>query len=95
DGTCGYEAKMRCGTGENQCCSAGGWCGDSKDHCGAGCQSLFGNCTTGAESVDGTCGSGTSNNLVCGKILDGPCCSPEGWCGWSEAHCYTGNEGGI
>lgn len=44
DGTCGRDAMMRCGTSTNKCCSSGGWCGDSEDHCGSGCQDLFGEC---------------------------------------------------
>ncbi|RPA80616.1 hypothetical protein BJ508DRAFT_126486 [Ascobolus immersus RN42] len=28
----------------NECCSASGWCGDSMDHCGIGCQAGFGVC---------------------------------------------------
>lgn len=27
---------------DNGCCSPSGWCGDSSDHCGAGCLSEFG-----------------------------------------------------
>ncbi|KAF2848708.1 carbohydrate-binding module family 18 protein, partial [Plenodomus tracheiphilus IPT5] len=27
------------------CCSQYGWCGSTKDHCNAGCQSAFGTCT--------------------------------------------------
>lgn len=50
DGTCGPDANMRCGTDSNKCCSSGGWCGDSEDHCGSGCQSLFGDCPVSVSS---------------------------------------------
>ncbi|ORX80126.1 hypothetical protein BCR32DRAFT_280786 [Anaeromyces robustus] len=42
-------SKDQCGPGiavcaEGLCCSKYGWCGDSIEYCGTGCQSEFGNC---------------------------------------------------
>lgn len=45
DGTCGFDAQMRCGNDFGACCSSSGWCGDDDGHCGSGCQSTYGNCT--------------------------------------------------
>tara|TARA_R110002003_G_scaffold32_9_gene2000 strand:- start:38182 stop:39822 length:1641 start_codon:yes stop_codon:yes gene_type:complete len=32
--------------GVSECCSSSGWCGRSSDHCGTGCNPLFGKCGT-------------------------------------------------
>ncbi|KAH7095484.1 hypothetical protein FB567DRAFT_460408 [Paraphoma chrysanthemicola] len=32
--------------GISECCSSAGWCGRSSDHCGTGCNPLFGKCGT-------------------------------------------------
>lgn len=55
------------------CCSAYGYCGNTTDYCGAGCQSGFGDCsaTTGPEG-DGTCGPAFPGNRKCPS---GQCCS--------------------
>ncbi|KAI5797885.1 hypothetical protein DFH27DRAFT_483360 [Peziza echinospora] len=47
DGTCGGTAGFTCSTTSYKCCSQYGWCGDTVDHCGTGCQSAFGTCTGG------------------------------------------------
>jgi len=41
DGTCGPNVG-RCG--DNECCSQYGYCGATKEYCGAGCQNGFGRC---------------------------------------------------
>ena len=45
-GLCGASnGELQCITGNlNQCCSQYGWCGDSSDHCGVGCQTAYGRC---------------------------------------------------
>lgn len=42
DGTCGLINGMSCPKG--LCCSKYGYCGNTEDHCGTGCQSIFGIC---------------------------------------------------
>ncbi|KAI5814797.1 hypothetical protein BZA77DRAFT_338935 [Pyronema omphalodes] len=44
DGTCGGSAGFTCSATSAKCCSKWGWCGDSSEHCGTGCQSAFGQC---------------------------------------------------
>ncbi|KAF8252736.1 glycoside hydrolase/deacetylase [Wilcoxina mikolae CBS 423.85] len=44
DGTCGGVDKITCRTDAYKCCSQFGWCGDSIEHCGTGCQPEFGVC---------------------------------------------------
>ena len=54
------------------CCSSAGWCGNTTDYCGAGCQSGFGDCTTTTGGVgDGTCGPAFGNK----QCANGQCCS--------------------
>lgn len=42
DNTCGGDKAYTCP--DSTCCSQYGFCGDTADHCGAGCQSAFGVC---------------------------------------------------
>lgn len=46
DGSCGSAGKNQICLGSTfgNCCSQYGWCGSSTDHCGTGCNTLFGNC---------------------------------------------------
>lgn len=47
DGSCGGTNKYTCkGFVDGECCSQYGWCGKSTDHCGTGCNPLFGTCTS-------------------------------------------------
>ncbi|KAJ8115647.1 hypothetical protein OPT61_g2751 [Boeremia exigua] len=48
DGSCGPQGKNQICLGSTfgSCCSQYGWCGTSVDHCGTGCNSLFGTCGT-------------------------------------------------
>ncbi|KAF1951413.1 chitin binding protein-like protein [Byssothecium circinans] len=104
DGTCGPSVGLSCtGFSEGTCCSQYGYCGRTTDHCGTGCNPLFGTCgsspnptstsappaPTGLKtSEDGSCG-GTSG-YTCNGFVDGTCCSQYGWCGRSTDHCGTG-----
>lgn len=49
DGTCGTKNSgagkgYRCQTSQSKCCSQWGWCGDTEEYCGNGCQSAYGSC---------------------------------------------------
>ncbi|KAF3352872.1 DNA repair and recombination protein RAD26 [Verticillium dahliae VDG1] len=95
DGTCGGSNKFVCASGT--CCSKNGFCGTTKDHCDAGCQSDFGNCgdafvptpsgtpAPGGVSTDGSCGG--AKGLICPQ---GNCCSQFGFCGATTDHCGAG-----
>lgn len=45
DGTCGGQKGYSClGSQFGNCCSQYGWCGTTRDHCGTGCNTVFGTC---------------------------------------------------
>jgi len=80
--------------GDNECCSKYGYCGVTKKHCTAGCQSEFGICSPNTddnsdfempvEIVPGRCGP------LFGRCSDESlCCSQYGYCGDSKDHCDT------
>ncbi|KAL1791788.1 hypothetical protein ACET3X_009539 [Alternaria dauci] len=56
DGSCGGDKGYTCvgfSTLEgvkSECCSAWGYCGSSEDHCGAGCNPVYGNCPSVSSS---------------------------------------------
>jgi hypothetical protein len=90
DGRCGsFNGKTCTGATFGNCCSAGGYCGSSTDHCGVGCQSTFGTCNsgTGNISTDGRCGA---NGKTCTESTFGTCCSSAGYCGDATDHCGAG-----
>ncbi|KAI8265154.1 glycoside hydrolase family 18 [Colletotrichum sp. SAR11_239] len=93
DGQCGPSNGGTTCTGSafGKCCSSSGWCGTDDAHCGSGCQS--GDCVKGAVTTDGSCGIG-ANDAICGSWPQGDCCSPQGWCGNTDAHCGTGCQSG-
>ncbi|KAF3807414.1 Chitotriosidase-1 [Colletotrichum gloeosporioides] len=93
DGQCGPSNGGTTCTGSTfgKCCSSSGWCGTDDAHCGSGCQS--GDCVKGAVTTDGSCGIG-ANDAICGSWPQGDCCSPQGWCGNTDAHCGTGCQSG-
>ncbi|KAI1807368.1 carbohydrate-binding module family 18 [Daldinia bambusicola] len=90
DLTCGNtgagEHGYICPTGD--CCSQYGYCGNSTDYCGVGCQSAFGTCSpggggNGGSSGDGRCGP-DFDDQVCGAT---ECCSASGYCGTTPDYC--------
>ncbi|KAH7399207.1 hypothetical protein DE146DRAFT_526203 [Phaeosphaeria sp. MPI-PUGE-AT-0046c] len=95
DGSCGGSGRKTCaGSPFGNCCSQYGWCGTSNDHCGTGCNSVFGTCSGGGStpskpvSKDGTCGS--QGGATCIGAAFGNCCSQYGWCGSTAGHCGSG-----
>ena len=47
DGQCGAESRLTCiGSDYGECCSEHGWCGNSSEHCGPGCQLSYGFCSS-------------------------------------------------
>jgi hypothetical protein len=102
DGSCGGTKGFKCtGSSFGNCCSQYGWCGSTSDHCGTGCNSVFGTCGSSTPkptstplktSPDGTCGGSTGNTCV-GFVHNGvksECCSQYGYCGNSADHCGGG-----
>jgi peptidoglycan/xylan/chitin deacetylase (PgdA/CDA1 family) len=99
DTTCGGASGFVCAPGD--CCSQFGFCGTSAQHCGTGCNPLFGVCgafvpvdpnapppppvQTGGISPDSSCGG--ANAFTCPA---GNCCSQFGFCGTTAEHCGTG-----
>jgi len=93
----------KCGPGigrcakSTDCCSQYGYCGNTEDYCGKGCQSEFGVCENSKgkvpiSTVSGRCGPEYG---ACAKA--GECCSQHNYCGTSSAHCGNGcqSEFGI
>ncbi|KAJ8322957.1 hypothetical protein O5D80_008474 [Batrachochytrium dendrobatidis] len=90
----------RCGPGmarcpEGLCCSYSRVCGNTPQHCGAGCLREFGACYTDGSTqrtpnpprqapFGGRCGAGI------GSCANGACCSRSGICGTSAASCESG-----
>lgn len=94
DGSCGKNGKTCKGSTFGDCCSSGGFCGGSNDHCDAGCQPTFGDCSAGSGdiSTDGACGK---NGKTCKGSTFGDCCSSSGFCGGDSEHCGTGCQTGF
>ncbi|KAF6821018.1 Chitin deacetylase-like protein 9 [Colletotrichum sojae] len=68
NGECGGTNGRTCiGYVGGNCCSQYNFCGVSVDHCGTGCQPLFGNCTSSSSSASGSssvpAGSGTATSV--------------------------------
>lgn len=69
DGKCGStdpNSQICVGSTYGSCCSQKGWCGDSTDYCGTGCQSDFGTCgganiTTNTSDTAGSTTSSTGS----------------------------------
>ncbi|KAI5801742.1 putative galactose oxidase [Peziza echinospora] len=99
NGQCGSQnGNTICPAGSvGTCCSPYGWCGNTPDHCGTGCQSGCGTTTpppaTGGQTTDGSCGA-ANGGTICGTWPTGGCCSQYGWCGSSSAHCDAGCQSG-
>lgn len=65
DGTCGSNTGSTCqGSTFGNCCSQAGWCGTSTDHCGTGCQSVFGTCGSSSSSAVSSAASSTVSSTV-------------------------------
>jgi hypothetical protein len=77
---CGTGSGGNCNTAET-CCSAGGFCGQGLDFCGAGCQATYGSC-----AGDYSCGA--INGASCGA--EAPCCSQYGYCAATDDACGSG-----
>lgn len=92
DGTCGGSKNLKCqNSGFGDCCSKGGYCGNTVNHCAQGCQTKFSSkCTTSnIPTLDGSCGSKVGLTCAAGPF-DGQCCSAGGYCGSTNDHCKTG-----
>ncbi|KAM7195911.1 hypothetical protein V8F20_007276 [Naviculisporaceae sp. PSN 640] len=89
DGRCGSNGKTCAGSTFGNCCSSGGFCGTTSDHCGAGCQAGFGTCSSGSGSIstDGKC---STNGKTCTGSTFGNCCSSDNFCGTTSQHCGAG-----
>ena len=91
DGTCGSAVGLSCiGFSEGSCCSQYGYCGSTTNHCGTGCQSVFGTCG-GSSNVPASSAAGsaapttTPSNLVT---------SPDATCGGTSGYtCIGAAEG--
>jgi len=74
--------------GKWPCCSPGGWCGDSDDHCKCkGCTDF----RLQAWRPDVRCGAkyplDDGRPGQCDPTGEWPCCSPGDWCGNTKWHC--------
>jgi peptidoglycan/xylan/chitin deacetylase (PgdA/CDA1 family) len=84
DGTCGTQGKNQICIGSEfgNCCSQYGYCGKSTDHCGTGCNTLFGNCGTNANPSSAPTATSTSAPQPTGALktsTDGSCGSSSGF----------------
>ncbi|TGO89880.1 hypothetical protein BPOR_0089g00100 [Botrytis porri] len=96
DNTCGnsfagannsYSCDATVNTGG--CCSAYGYCGNTTDYCGTGCQNAFGTCTgTTVQPSENTFTCGASNGGL--SCTGGLCCSTSGYCGNTTDYCDSG-----
>jgi hypothetical protein len=67
------------------CCSKYGWCGNTNDYCGSGCQGSYGDCKSSTPnphsgltlSLNGHCGG--RNKYSCIGSNSGSCCSQYGY----------------
>ncbi|KAJ4380479.1 hypothetical protein N0V86_003834 [Didymella sp. IMI 355093] len=88
DGTCGTQGKNQICIGSEfgNCCSQYGYCGKSTDHCGTGCNTLFGNCGTNANPSSGPTATSTSAPQPTGALKT----STDGSCGGSSGFTCVG-----
>jgi peptidoglycan/xylan/chitin deacetylase (PgdA/CDA1 family) len=88
DGTCGTQGKNQICIGSEfgNCCSQYGYCGKSTDHCGTGCNTLFGNCGTNANPTSGPTATSTSAPQPTGALKT----STDGSCGGSSGFTCVG-----
>ncbi|PVI03007.1 carbohydrate-binding module family 18 protein [Periconia macrospinosa] len=93
DGSCGGAKKYSCaGSTFGGCCSSGGYCGGTVNHCAQGCQTSFSNsCMTGKiPTLDGSCGPNNGGRTCANGPFNGQCCAASGFCGTTSSHCGTG-----
>ncbi|KAH7088454.1 hypothetical protein FB567DRAFT_579320 [Paraphoma chrysanthemicola] len=65
DGTCGGTTGFKCeGSIYGNCCSKWGFCGNSPEHCDAGCQSGFGFCSSSKSSSPVSAPSGSKTSII-------------------------------
>ncbi|KAH7091911.1 hypothetical protein FB567DRAFT_516115 [Paraphoma chrysanthemicola] len=98
DGTCGGSAGLTCGGSTfGDCCSSGGYCGSSVNHCAQGCQKSFSSAclTSNVASLNGDCGASKGGYTCANGPFDGQCCSSGGFCGTTDAHCKSGCQTGY
>ncbi|KAA8572830.1 hypothetical protein MFRU_003g00660 [Monilinia fructicola] len=71
------------------CCSPYGYCGNTTDFCGTGCQTAFGTCNGATvQPSDNSFLCGTSNGGL--SCTGGLCCSGAGYCGNTTDYCDVG-----
>lgn len=73
---------------DGTCCSEYGFCGDTSEHCGVGCQPEYGTCSPAdpqppTPTMCGAAAGGASCEA-------GACCSQAGQCGTDTEHCGVG-----
>ena len=73
------------------CCSSYGWCGNTTDHCGAGCQS---GCDGAAGGTGGSTGTSTTAPVASGTqepVLGSPSSAPANGGDTTDGTCGAGN----
>ncbi|KAK3323278.1 hypothetical protein B0T19DRAFT_425572 [Cercophora scortea] len=70
DGKCG-DGLTCAGSAFGQCCSEHGWCGQTTDHCGVGCQAGFGVCGGGVAGSSSSSSSVSSTPPVSSSSVAG------------------------
>ncbi|ATY64953.1 chitin deacetylase [Cordyceps militaris] len=93
DQTCGGGKGYTCqGSKYGSCCSFYGFCGFSDMYCGTGCDGDFGTCNNvppgTSDTTNGLCGAKFS--ATCLNFGSKTCCSENGFCGDTSAHCGAG-----
>ncbi|PRP78865.1 hypothetical protein PROFUN_01038 [Planoprotostelium fungivorum] len=72
----------------SMCCSQYGYCGNTSEYCGTGCQS-------GPCSKLNTTALCSPTNNYCTPAYGGYCCSSAGYCGSTDAYCGAGCQAGC
>ncbi|KKF94643.1 Endochitinase 1 [Ceratocystis platani] len=87
NGSCGGKTGFTC-TGNN-CCSQWGWCGNTADFCGTGCQTGFGLCDSDATSPSKSSDAPKEDKAPKTAELK---LSPDGSCGGENGYTCTGSN---
>ncbi|KAL7791552.1 carbohydrate esterase family 4 protein [Trichoderma ceciliae] len=103
DQRCGDKWDTTCkGSKSGRCCSFYGYCGNTAQHCGTGCDSNYGDCSVVArnkprlpitDTTNGLCGVHFS--ATCANYGNKTCCSKYGFCGNLVSHCAAGCQKGY